>query len=90
MRLVEQAEFDEMRESGKYVFSEPLGDVAATEACTSGSVDEQCVNAARERIRKAAAERGANLVLLRPASSLQSYPPRYALDGVLYVVRPRP
>jgi hypothetical protein len=90
VRLVEQAEFDAMRESGKCVFSEPLGEVSATEACTSGSVDEQCVTAARERIRKAAAERGANLVLVRPAASLQSYPPRYALDGVLYVVRQRP
>jgi hypothetical protein len=90
VRLVEQAEFDEMRESGKYVFSEPLGDVGATEACTSGNVDEQCMAAARERLRQAAADRGANLVLVHPGAALQSYPPRYALDGVLYVVRPRP
>jgi len=89
VRLVEQAEFDAMRESGQFVFSEPLGEVTAAEACTSGSVDEQCVNAARERIRKEASERGANLVLVRAASSLQSYPPRYVLDGVLYVVRQR-
>ena len=89
VRLVEQAEFDEMRNSGKYTFSEPLGDVSVTEACTSGNVDEQCVNAARERLRSSAAERGANLVLLRPGSSLQSYPPRYALSGVMYTIRPQ-
>jgi hypothetical protein len=89
VRLVDQAEFDEMRESGKYAFSEPLGDVSATEACTSGTVDEACMAAARDRLRQAAAERGANLVLVRPAATLQSYPPRYALNGVLYVVRPR-
>jgi hypothetical protein len=89
VRLVEQAEFDEMRKSGKYVFSEPLGDVAATAACTSGTVDEQCVAAAREGLRKTAAERGANLVLLRDAATLQSYPPRYSVNGILYIVRPR-
>ena len=89
VRLVDQAEFDEMRASGKYAFSEALGDVSATEACTSGTVDEACMAAARERLRQAAAERGANLVLVRPAATLQSYPPRYALNGVLYVVRPR-
>ena len=86
---MEQAEFDEMRETGTYVFSEPLGEAAATEACTSGNVDDQCVAAARERLRQVAAERGANLVLVRPGATLQSYPPRYALDGTLYVVRPR-
>ena len=89
VQLVDQAEFDEMRASGKYVFSEPLGDVSATEACASGNVDEPCMAAARERLRRAAAERGANLVLVRPGATLQSYPPRYALNGVLYVVRPR-
>jgi hypothetical protein len=89
VQLVDQAEFDEMRASGKYVFSEPRGDVSATEACTSGNVDEPCMAAARERLRRAAAERGANLVLVRPGATLQSYPPRYALNGVLYVVRPR-
>ena len=90
VRLVDQAEVDEMRASGKYVLSEPLGDVSATEACSSGTVDEQCMTAARERLRRAAAERGANLVVVRPGATLQSYPPRYALNGVLYVVRPRP
>jgi len=89
VRLVDQDEFDEMRASGKYVLSEPLGDVSATEACTSGTVDEHCMAAARERLRRAAAERGANLVLVRPGATLQSYPPRYALNGVLYVVRSR-
>jgi hypothetical protein len=89
VRLVEQAEYDEMRRSDKYAFSEPLGDVAVTEACTSGNVDEQCVNAARERLRNSAADRGANLVLLHPASALQSYPPRYALSGVMYEIRVR-
>jgi hypothetical protein len=89
VRLVEQAEFDEMRASGKYVFSEPLGEVSASEACTSGNVDEQCVNAAHARLRAAAAERGANLVLVGEPSTLQSYPPRYAINGVLYIVRPR-
>jgi hypothetical protein len=89
VQLVDQAEFDEMRASGKYVFSDPLGDVATTEACTSGTVDEACIAAARDRLRQTAAERGANLVLVRSAATLQSYPPRYALRGVLYVVRTR-
>jgi hypothetical protein len=89
VRLVEQAEFDAMRESGKWTFSEPRGDVGASEACTSGSVDDQCVAAARERLKAAAAERGANLVLVRPGAMLQSYPPQYALNGVLYDIRPR-
>jgi hypothetical protein len=89
VQLVDQAEFDEMRGSGKYAFSEPLGEVSATEACTSGNVDEQCVKAARERLRSSAADRGANLVLLGPASTLQSYPPRYALSGVMFEIRPR-
>ena len=78
-----------MRKSGKWTFSEPRGDVAATEACTSGTVDDQCVAAARERFKAVAVERGANLVLVRPGATLQSYPPRYALDGVLYDIRPR-
>jgi hypothetical protein len=89
VRLVEQAEFEEMRDSGKWVFSEPRGDVGATEACASDTVDEACVAAARERLRAAARDRGANLVLVRPAATLQSYPPRYAVNGVLYVIRPR-
>jgi hypothetical protein len=89
VRLVEQAEFDQMRGSGKYAVSEPLGDVAVTEACASGNVDEQCVEAARQRLRSSAADRGANLVVLRPASTLQSYPPRYALSGVMYDIRSR-
>ena len=89
VRLVEQAEFDQMRESGKWVFSEPRGQAGATETCTSGSVDDACVAAARERLRAAAAERGANLVLVQPGAALQSYPPRYALNGVLYDIRPR-
>jgi hypothetical protein len=87
VQLVEQAEYDEMRASGRYVFSEPMGEVAVTEPCASGTVDEECANAARQRLRNQAAERGANLVLLHPAATLQSYPPRYALRGVLYQVR---
>ena len=90
VRLVDQAEFDEMRASGKYVVSEPLGEVTVTEACTSGTVDDECTAGARERLRQAAAERGANLVVVRPAATLQSYPPRYALHGVLYVIRAQP
>jgi hypothetical protein len=88
VRLVEQAEFDAMRDSGQWIF-EPRGEASANEACSSGSVDEQCVAAARERLRAAAVERGANLVLMRPASTLQSHPPRYAVTGVLYDIRPR-
>jgi hypothetical protein len=88
VRIVEQGEFDAMRDSGQWVF-ELRGDVAAAEACASGSVDDECVAAVRERLRAAAIERGANLVLMHPASTLQSYPPRYAVTGVLYDIRPR-
>lgn len=88
VRLVEQGEFDAMRDSGEWVF-EPRGEASASEPCASGSVDDQCIAAARERLRAAALERGANLVLMRPASTLQSYPPRYAVTGALYQIRPR-
>jgi hypothetical protein len=88
VRLVEQGEFDAMRDSGRWVF-EPRGEASAAEACASGSVDEQCVAVVRERLRAAAVERGANLVVLHPASTLQSYPPRYAVTGVLYDIRRR-
>ena len=89
VRLVDQAEFDAMRDSGTWTFSEARGEVGATEACASGTVDDTCVAAARERLKAAAVERGANLVLVRPGATLQSYPPRYALNGVLYDIRPR-
>ncbi len=77
-----------MRNSGQWVF-EPRGEASASEACTSGTVDDQCVAAAHERLRTAAVERSANLVLMRPTSTLQSYPPRYAVTGELYQVRRR-
>ena len=89
VRLVEQAEFDEMRNSGKFTFSEPLGDVSASEACASGTVDDACVNAAQRRLREAAVERGANLVLMRSGAALQSFPVRYSVNGVLYQVKER-
>ena len=89
VRLVEQAEFDEMRGSNKFTISEPLGEVAASEACTAGTVDETCVNAAQQRLREAAKERGANLVLMRAGAALQSFPPQYSVNGVLYQVKER-
>jgi hypothetical protein len=88
VRLVEQAEFDSIRDSGEWVF-EPRGEASASEPCASGSVDEQCINAAHARLRAAAIERGANLVRLLPGSTLQSYPPRYAISGELYQIRRR-
>ena len=90
VRVVEQAEFDELRRSGRYTISDPRGEITAREACVSGTVDAACIDAARERLRKTAAERDSNLVLLRDASVLQSQPPQYLVTGVLYQIRSRP
>jgi hypothetical protein len=87
--VVDQAGFDELRKGGKYEVSEPRGDVAATVPCDSGSVDEPCVEAARQRLREAAAQRAANLVVVVSAATAQSFPVQYSVKGVLYVITPR-
>ena len=87
--LVDQAGLDRLRERG-HVISAPRGEVTARAPCLSGSVDQQCVEAAHQRLREAAAQRGANVVLLVKAATLQSHPPQYAVTGVLYEVTPRP
>jgi hypothetical protein len=87
--VVDQAGFDEMRKSGKYQISEPRGDVSGSAPCASGDADEACVEAARQRLREAAVQRAANLVVVVSAAISQSFPVRYTVRGVLYVITPR-
>jgi hypothetical protein len=82
--VVDQAGFDDLRNSGKYDISASLGDVGATAACESGSADEKCVEAAHERLKGEAQERGANLVVVLNTALLQSFPVRYSVNAQLY------
>jgi hypothetical protein len=84
VRLMSQREFAELRAAGTIVVSAPLGDVSASEPCTAGAVDAACEAAARQRLREAAAARGADLVVLHPPAALQTFPPRYAISGIAY------
>ena len=78
--VVDQAGFDDLRNSGKYSISASLGDVGATAGCDSGSADQKCVEAAHERLKGAAQERGANLVVVLNTALLQSFPVQYLGD----------
>jgi hypothetical protein len=88
--VVDQAGFDRLRSEDRCVIRGPSGEVTRAAPCPSGNVDEQCVDAARQRLREAAAQRGANLVVVVRGSARQSYPPQYAATGVLYELSPRP
>src|SRR4030095_10653732 len=55
--VVDQAGFDEVRNSGKYDISSSLGDIAATVACEAGSVDDKCTEAMRQRLRQLASDK---------------------------------
>lgn len=87
--IVDQAGLDALRAGGKYVLSEPRGEISATAPCVSGSADAQCVEAAHQRLQEEATRRGANLILMTRMSSLQSYPPQYAAAGILYEISSR-
>ncbi len=88
VRVVDQAGFDELRSSGKFTISEPRGEVSATLPCESGG-DEKCTEAARQRLRETAKQRGSNLVLVKRAVARQTYPVQYSINGVLYLITPR-
>ena len=83
---MDQAAFDQWRKAGTRKISGPLGEVTANAPCTSGSVDEACIDAARQQLKAAAVERKANLVVIIKTAVMQSYPPRYSATGELYVV----
>ena len=82
--VVDQAGFDEVRNSGKYDISSSLGDIAATVACEAGSVDDKCTEAMRQQLRQLASAKGANLVVIVNSSVLQSFPVRYSVNAQLY------
>jgi hypothetical protein len=87
--VVDQAGFDALRNSGKYDISASLGDVGATAGCESGSADQKCVEAAHERLKGAAQERGANLVVVLNTALLQSFPVQYSVTGQVYRISNR-
>jgi hypothetical protein len=87
--IVDQAGFNDARNTGRYDISAVLGTVRAAAACESGNVDEKCIEAAREQLRAAAKERGANLVRVSGTAVLQTFPPQYAITGDLYRVSNR-
>jgi hypothetical protein len=89
VRIVDQAELDELRKSVKYDIAESGGEVTASAACTSGEVDQRCVDDAHQRLREAAAQKDANLALIEKVATLQSYPPRYSVTAVLYNITER-
>lgn len=89
VRIVDQAQFDELRASGRYLISSPLGTIGAAAGCASGSADAACLEAAHQRLRVLAVERGANLVLVLQSAVLQSHPPQLSLTGELYQLSER-
>lgn len=89
IRIVDQAQLDELRAGGQYVISPPLGQVGASAGCSSGSVDAACLELVHQELRDSASARGANLVLVLSSIVRQTQPPQLALSGQLYELRIR-
>lgn len=85
--VVDESGLDDIR--AKYTLSEPLGEVSGAAPCESGTVSEECTEAARQQLRQAAAARNANLVVVFDSALMQSFPPRLSLKGRLYQATPR-
>lgn len=73
----------------RYTLSDPIGEASAAAPCESGTVTEECTEAARQQLRQAAAAREANLVVVFQSAVMQSFPPRISLKGRLYRATPR-
>ena len=89
VRVLDDAGFKQLRGAGTHDIRGPLGEITAAAACSSGTVDEQCYEAVRQRLREEAASRGANLVVIVRSAVAQSFPPRYSAAGELYEISER-
>lgn len=85
--VVQQSELDGLR--GKYVISEPRGEITAAATCTAGQADKACNDAAHQQLRDEAKKRGATLAVITSTALRQSFPPVLALRATLYEIRPR-
>lgn len=85
--VVNESDLDDIR--AKYTLSEPIGEVSGVAPCESGTVTEECTEAARQQLRQQAAARNANLVVVFESALMQSFPPRLSLKGRLYQAVPR-
>jgi hypothetical protein len=85
--VVEQAELDALRV--KFVVSDPLGEITAVAACTSGQADKACTDAARQQLQDEAKKRGATLVVITSTTMRQTFPPQLSLRATLHEIRPR-
>ena len=89
VRVIDKADLERLRNAGTHDIKGPLGEVTGAAPCPSGNVDEQCMEAARQRLRESAAARGANLVVIVRSVVAQSFPPLYSATGELYEMTAR-
>jgi hypothetical protein len=89
VRVIDKADLEQLRNAGTHDIRGPLGEVTGAAPCPSGNVDEQCMEAARQRLRESAAARGANLVVIVRSAVAQSFPPQYSATGELYEMTAR-
>jgi len=89
VQVVDPEALAALRKAGTHRVDGPLGTVTGAAPCANDGDTRECVDAARQRLREAAAARGANLVSVVKGVMAQSFPPRYSATGELYEVTPR-
>lgn len=80
---------DRLRAAGTHDIRGPFDEVGVSVACTSGAVDDACVEAARQRLREASAARDANLAVIVGSAAAQSFPVQYSVTAQLYEMTER-